>query len=259
MVCPAAPVTEDPVVRPMLTDAFDWIIRLICHDKAGSGHKGFRTLVASSPPNFLEHEVNCVGHMFIKAVVVPFLAEGVNSPMYCHVKLMNGASVRKSSIDLMRSVVHNTTECKPMPSGYVDRLRPCKKKLLGWAFAAKGTRSDHVQDDIEEFIEHANGDWRLKRPQIFFTGEAPPPDAVDHFAELSYDLNYACRYSVPVPSRMRGVWESAVEHLLLFALHDLQQTVCALLFGNEDLHNVLQSLHDSAAVVPEGIDVPSSH
>ena len=42
-------------------------------------------------------------------------------------------------------------------------------------------------------------------------------------------------------------------------LHDLQQTVCALLLGNKDLRNVPRSLHDRAAVVPEGIGVPSSH
>ena len=70
-----------------------------------------------------------------------------------------------------------------------------------------------------------------------------------------HQLFYSRRLSIAVPSKMKGVWECMVEHLLHFALHDLQAEVIATVLGNIDLNAILGDFAGQAAIVPEGIDM----
>ena len=96
---------------------------------------------------------------------------------------------------------------------------------------------------------------RIPIPTIYFQGGTPPATVGEQVADQMHQLFYSRRLSIAVPSKMKGVWECMVEHLLHFALHDLQAEVIATVLGNIDLNAILGDFAGQAAIVPEGIDM----
>ena len=96
---------------------------------------------------------------------------------------------------------------------------------------------------------------RIPIPTIYFQGGTPPATVGEQVADQMHQLFYSRRLSIAVPSKMKGVWECMVEHLLHFALHDLQAQVIATVLGNIDLNAILGGFAGQAAIVPEGIDM----
>lgn len=129
--------------------------------------------------------------------------------------------------------------------------------MLHWAKFCLRQRSPQSLQVFSDLLSVDTSDWRSRFIVIRHTSADPPEHLRDCIARLVQEILYKRRWSVPIPSKFRGCFESLVENLLLCSIHDIGGQVPELLYGQdrEPLSDTLAPLRsDDAIWEPDIVD-----
>ena len=133
-----------------LLKSFRWVIRVFSHDKGTSCGKAFNVACDDvvDESNALSHSSLCAIHMYIKGMIIPVNMSMLPliSPTYCHSKLMNNSSIRKTAVDIAWKLIARTTICRPAPTNYIDKWQLPKIRVGAWVLSAWRARSEQAKN-----------------------------------------------------------------------------------------------------------------
>ena len=133
--------------------------------------------------------------------------------------------MKKSAIDVSDGVVRTQCNLEDVPHEWSDYLRPAKLKIMEFAQHALRSRSELNKQALLDYVNLDTSDWRSREWNIKCIGGARLScHRSDQVASTVTSLIFGKRWNTPVPSKFRGCWESAVEHLLQFCIHQIGRT-----------------------------------
>ena len=127
---------------------------------------------------------------------------------------------------------------------------------MRWAAIAYSNKGPNCHAMFDQLLNLDRSDWRDSGIHIPYVGQHP--FAVIDIATAIFRVVYQRRWSVPITSKFRGVWEVGVDNLLLGCMHNIGQRIAQLMYESKDLFKVLQSLTADSlddVTAPESVDL----